>query len=135
MNIDKVIRQLRTKYPGKQIIKNKNIDGKVTEIICEIDPTENHPDYSFSIAVVDQSVLHVHKRLKETYKVTKGSLTVFMSDRNICLKKGNELTMEPGEIHANLGKETWITVYSKPGWILEDHIGLKPIVKEYLSKH
>ena len=134
MNVVKVVKLLRKKYPGKQIIKNKNIHGKVVEIICEIEPTEDHPQFSLAVVVIDSSVLHVHKKLTETYTVIKGKLIVFMADDNVSLKKGESFTMNPGEIHANLGDETWIEVFSKPGWTLNDHIGLKPIVKEYLKK-
>ena len=132
MNVPKIIKQLKKKYPGKQIIKNKNADGEVVEIVCEVEPTEDHPEYSNIVAVIDNSILHMHKKATETYTVTKGELTVFMADRNVQLKKGESLTIKPGEIHATLGNETFITVYAEPGWTLDDHIGLKPIVKEYL---
>lgn len=133
MNVPAIVAQLQKKYPGKLIIKNKNTDGVVTEIICEVEPTENHPDYSDIVAVIDSSILHVHKKATETYTVMKGELIVFMADRVVRLKKGDSFTMKPGEIHATLGDETWITVYAQPGWTLKDHIGLKPIVKEYLG--
>ena len=132
MNIQKVISQLNKRYPGKQIIENRNMNGDVVEIICKIDPTEKHPTHSLAVAVVDQSVLQFHRKLTETYKVLKGKLIVFMTDRNVRLKKGGQLTIEPGEVHATFGEETWLTVYSEPGWTLKDHIGLKPIIKRYL---
>ena len=124
MNVPKVVSLLRKKYPGKQIIKNKNIHGKVVEILCEIEPTEDHPEYSRAIAVIDSSILHVHKKLTETYKVIKGELLVFMADDNISIKKGESHTMKPGEIHANLGNETWVGRHSSIQIVAGTLIGL-----------
>lgn len=63
MNVKKVIGELQRKYPGKPILKN--IEQNPTEILCEIEPTENHPDYSVTIAVIDKSILHYHKKITE----------------------------------------------------------------------
>ena len=62
--------QLATKYPNTAIFENK-VDGVVAEILCEVEPTSNHQEYSFAIAVIDKSIPHYHKEIIETYKVIK----------------------------------------------------------------
>ncbi len=113
MNLEKVIDELSRKYPGKKIIKNK--EEEPTEIICEIEP-------GFAVAVVDKSEPHFHKKTTETYEVIKGELTVFRNGRAYKLKGDDKLIIEPGEIHYAVGDETWVKVYSEPGWDPEDHI-------------
>ncbi|MDP1722904.1 MAG: cupin domain-containing protein [Candidatus Gottesmanbacteria bacterium] len=134
MNVKEVISKLGKLYPGKTIIKNLDNNGIVTEIICETEPTQDHPEYSEAIAVIDNSVMHFHKKLNETYTILKGQLTVVTDVKLINLKKGDSITMQPGTVHANIGKETWCRVYSKPGWTLGDHIPLENLMKEILAR-
>lgn len=134
MDVKRVRKQLKQKYPGKVIIENKNKEGVTTEIICEIEPKSSHPEYSVAIAVIDSSTLHYHKRITETYKVLKGTLTVFKTNEEVKLEEGDELIIKPGEIHSNLGDETWIECTSKPGWEVDDYINLEPIMKKYTAR-
>lgn len=134
MNVKQVIKQLKQKYPNKVIIENKDNEGVTTEIICEIKQTSDHPEYSVAIAVIDFSTLHYHKKITETYKVLEGTLTVFKTNEEIKLEEGDELIIKPGEIHSNLGNETWIECTSKPGWEIDDYINLEPIMKKYTAR-
>jgi mannose-6-phosphate isomerase-like protein (cupin superfamily) len=134
MNVKGVIKQLKKEYPGKVIIENKNKDGVTTEIICEIEKTSDHPEYSVAVAVIDSSILHYHKKITETYKVLKGTLTVFKTNEEVKLEKGDELIIKPGEIHSNLGNESWIECVSNPGWEIDDYIKLDPIIKKYTDR-
>ncbi|MCX6813342.1 MAG: cupin domain-containing protein [Candidatus Azambacteria bacterium] len=120
MNVEKVIKELSQEYPGKQVIKNE--EKNPTEILCEIDPTTDHPERSVAIAVIDKSKPHYHKKTKETYEVIRGSLTINKNGQDFHLREGEKLVIEPGETHFAFGNETWIRVYSEPGWVLEDHI-------------
>jgi mannose-6-phosphate isomerase-like protein (cupin superfamily) len=112
MKTDYVIAELKRKYPGKTIIENKNDQGVTTEIICEIDLTQDHPEWSRATAVIDSSVIHYHQRTTETYTVLKGILTIFKYDQTNkqyaehLIKKGESVIIQPGEIHSNLGHET-----------------------------
>lgn len=120
MNINKIVRQLKKDYPGKKIIKN---NSPVTEIICEIDPTFNHPEYSIAIAVIEKSTPHYHKETTEIYEVLKGNnLTVYKNNRKYLLKKGSRTTIKPNVIHWAEGKEIWVKITANPGWRKEDHI-------------
>lgn len=120
MNSKKIIEELKKKYPSKKIIKND--EDNPTEILCEVDPSVNHPEYSLAVAVINKSLPHVHKKSKETYKVTKGRLILFIDAKSHELHEGEELVIEPGQIHWAEGDETWIECYSEPGWTFEDHI-------------
>ena len=119
MNKQKVIRQLKSKYPGKLIILNDKANP--TEIICEIDPSDKHPDYSVAIAVVDRIKPHYHEQTNEIYEVVKGSLNLIVEDQEFIINVGESKTIDPLNIHHANGKETWIKVSSSPGWTVKDH--------------
>lgn len=120
MNIPKVVSKLKKKYPGKKVVITDLQNP--TEIICEVDPTEEHPTWSRAIAVVDSIRPHYHKKLTETYKVIKGKLIHYLGKESTQLNPGEKIVIPPGEIHWATGNETWFEVYSEPGWIPEDHI-------------
>jgi|SRR5579884_2122840 len=120
MNIQRVIKELKQKYPDKAIIKNP--EDNPTEILCEIEPTADHSEYSVAIAVADKSTPHYHKHSIETYEVLRGKLYVFKNGQQFIVQKGDKIIIEPDIVHYVQAHETWFTVYSKPGWTLADHI-------------
>lgn len=120
MDTKKVIEELKKKYPGKKIIKND--EDIPTEILCEVDPSTGHPEYSLAVAIIDKSTPHTHKKSKETYKVTNGKLVLYVDGKKHELSEGEELIIEPGQTHWAEGNETWVECYSEPGWTFEDHI-------------
>ena len=120
MNVQAVLNELSVKYPGKTIIKND--EESPTEILCEIEPTSGHPDYSLAVSVIDKSIPHTHKNLTEIYKVVRGKLKLSVDNKIIKLSEGEEYTIKPGQTHWAEGNETWIECYSRPGWIPDDHI-------------
>lgn len=120
MNIEKVINELSLKYPGKKIIKNN--EENPTEIICEIDPSSQHPEKSIAIAVIDRSESHYHNKSTEIYRIIKGELNLIVDNKEYNLKENDVYTIHPGEIHYAIGSETWVEVISESGWTLEDHI-------------
>jgi len=140
MNVQKVIKELKEKYPNGNIIENKNSQGITTEIICEVITSQKNPDESRAIAVIDSSVIHYHKVITETYKVLKGNFTVikYTAEKKIFeeieLNAGDFVVMKPGELHSNIGKETWVEVVSTPAWFIEDFINLDILLKKYTSK-
>lgn len=119
MNVRRVLRTLKRKYPGKNIVKNDA--SNPTEIICEVSPASEYPDYSVAVAVIDKSNPHFHKQSTETYEVIRGELTVKKNGAQHHLKQSESLTIFPKEIHEAKGDETWVQVTSHPGWRLEDH--------------
>lgn len=125
MNVKNIIRQLQNLYPGKNIIENKNKDGITTEIICETEPTSDHPDYDKAIAVIDQSSCHYHLKTTEEYLVLKGKLTVVIDGEERELFKGQNLIINPGQCHSAKGDSAWIECVSRPGWTPEDQIAVK----------
>ena len=88
MNVKRVLEELKRKYSNKKIIQNKDESGGITEIICEIEPTTEHPEYSVAIAVIDKIQPHYHEETTEVYEIIKGKLRVF--------KDGNEFILEAG---------------------------------------
>lgn len=120
VNVQKVVAELKRRYPNKKIIKN----GKEcpTEILCEVEPSGDHPEYSLVVSVLDKSIPHVHKQTTENYKILKGVLKVFKDGQEFVLEEGDKLTVRPGEVHWAEGKETWFECHSQPGWTPNDHI-------------
>ena len=120
MNAARIITELQQKYPGKNIIKND--EKNPTEILCEIDPTSEHPEYDVAISVIDYSIPHYHKRSTEEYELIKGKLVVMIDGKKFLLRVGEKITIHPGSVHSARGNETWIKATSRPGWTPEDHI-------------
>ena len=120
MNANQVTNQLYKKYPGKKIIKLP--PDHPTEILCEIDPTSKHPRFSITIAIIDKSLPHFHRKTTEIYQVIKGSLTLEIEDKKYYLKEGQQKTIKPNQIHSAKGKQTWIKVTSHPGWSGKDQV-------------
>lgn len=122
MNIPNVIHQLQSQYPNKDILQNKDDNGQVIEIICEVESTKEHPGWSKAIVVADRSLPHMHKQITETYTVIKGTLNVYIENEEHNLTTGQSITIPPNKIHHVEGNATWFEAHSEPGWYLEDHI-------------
>lgn len=117
----KVRLQYEKSYPGKSIFEN-SVDGVVSEMICEVEPTTDHASWSLAIAVIDKSEKHHHKKTTETYKVVKGQLKLYVDNEVIELSEGDTHTIQPGQVHWAEGDETWVECRSEPGWRIEDHM-------------
>ncbi|MDP2874114.1 MAG: hypothetical protein Q8N84_02375 [bacterium] len=126
MNKTKVIKELKKKYPNKSIVALP-VDNP-TEILCEINPSSDHPEYSIAVSVIDKSVPHCHKKTTETYKVIKGKLNLIVNGISHSLLRGDSFVIEPHSFHYAIGDETWVECSSKPGWEARDHILVKDVV-------
>lgn len=127
MILNQVIKRIKAKYPNKNIVKND--ESNPTEIICEIDPTSEHPEYSKAIAVILKSKPHYHRTSTETYEIVKGKLTVVKNGETFSLKIGDKLMINPAEVHyAFAGKvPAWVNVTSRPGWTPKDYYLVRDI--------
>lgn len=114
MNNVEVVKRLKQKYPGRNIILNNS--DKPTEVVCEINPENGE-----AVAVIDRSILHYHKYTTEYYSILEGELELFVDDKKYVLKKGDEFTIEPNKKHYAVGSATWVFVKSTPPWSAEDH--------------
>ena len=119
MNVKNVVETLSQLYPDKNIIENKDKEGKTVEIICELTATKG---LSEAIAVIDRAIAHHHKIATETYEVIRGKLILNKDKEKFLLQVGDTITIEPGEVHSAEGNETWIKVVCRPGWNRLDHI-------------
>ena len=75
MNSKKIVEEIKKKYPRKKVILDP--EDNPAEIICEIDPTLNHPEKSTALAIVGRSKPHYHKKSTEVYETIKGVLTIY----------------------------------------------------------
>lgn len=120
MNVGNVVAELKEKYPDKAIFKND--EENTTEILCEVEPSSEHPGYSNAVAIVDKSIPHIHYKTTETYKIIKGKLILHIGEKEVELNEGDEYVIEPNKLHWAEGNETWVECYSEPGWTFEDHV-------------
>lgn len=119
MTEDEVLNYFQENYPGKNIIMIP--DGNPSEIICEVDPSSEHPKFNRAVAAIKESEPHYHKYAVEKYKVIIGELKLNVDGQVIKLKEGDEYTIEPGKMHSAEGNFTIVQVDSEPGWNKDDH--------------
>jgi mannose-6-phosphate isomerase-like protein (cupin superfamily) len=105
--------ELLRDYPGARV---KIADDKA-EMVAEFDGLR-------AIAVIERSQPHFHRRIKETYKVLRGTLHVACGGRGYLLRPGESLIIEPGNIHfaRGAGAPAWIEVFCDPAWTIDDHL-------------
>ena len=120
MDERQVVKQLKEEFSGKKIVRLP--DENPTEIVCEIEPTEDHIDHSVAIAIIDRSEPHYHKKSVETYHIEKGRLTLHYGDEMKVLEEGDRFVVEPPVVHWAEGNAARVRVESRPGWTVEDHI-------------
>lgn len=123
MDAKKVVAELKKEYPGRKIILNPKTNP--TEILCEVDPTDKHPEFASAISVIDQTVPHWHERAAEIYYVLSGRLELVVDNQRFVLNQDEFRVIPPGKVHASRGRETWVLIYSEPGWKAEDHLLIK----------
>jgi mannose-6-phosphate isomerase-like protein (cupin superfamily) len=121
MNIEKVKKELAAKYEDANIKENPGPDGKVTEIVAEIDRKLVDSERDVAVVVADASTEHWHERTTEEYEILKGSLRVFLDGQPTDLKEGETITINPGVKHRIEGDETWFYCFSVPDWTAEDY--------------
>lgn len=99
-------------YPGCRV----KISDDSREMVAEISD-------GFAVAVIDRSLPHFHLRMRETYRVLKGTLYVGYAGMGYVLNQDETITIEPGRIHyARAADEpAWIEVNSVPPWSPGDH--------------
>lgn len=120
MNSKEIVAQLHEEFPGKTIMELPSENP--TEIICEVEPTANHPEYSVAVAVIDRSEQHRHDISEETYEAEKGEVTLFVDGKEQILGEGMSLVVQPRSVHRAVANGARVKVTSRPGWTPQDHI-------------
>lgn len=123
MTAKETIDYFQEQYSGKNVIELP--PGKPTEIICELEPSSEHPEYSIAVAAISSSKPHYHKKATEFYEVVRGGLILMVDDKSIKLNVGDIYTVKPQQIHHAKGNFTLVKVTSRPGWTSDDHILVK----------
>ena len=117
---DRILGQLRAKYPGKNAF---DMDGTGHHLVCEVEPTKDHPEYDRAIEVIISSKPHKHLKMTQNYTILSGNLELHVDDEVISLKPGDRYAIQPQKVHwAKSKDEAWVEIYSTPGWTKEDHI-------------
>jgi len=115
MDTESTRKELMQAYPGCHV----KIADDSCEIVAEVSD-------GFAIAVIDRSQPHFHLRMRETYRVLRGTLYVAYAGRGHVLNEGEIITIEPGGIHyaRAAAAPAWIEVTSVPPWSQDDHFVL-----------
>jgi mannose-6-phosphate isomerase-like protein (cupin superfamily) len=112
VQIERAKAELVRTYPGCRVIVGED----KREMIAEITPGR-------AVAVIERSQPHFHGKMREIYRVLRGTLYVACGGQGHVLREGETLSIEPGLIHyARAANEpAWIEVASEPPWSAEDH--------------
>jgi ADP-ribose pyrophosphatase YjhB (NUDIX family)/quercetin dioxygenase-like cupin family protein len=120
MNADGIIKKLNNEFPGKVVIPNSKTEP--TEVICEVEPSNEHAEYSLAVAYIKKSSPHRHVKATETYVVEEEKLDLYLDGVKKTLNVGQSFDIVPGVIHWAEGNWARVRVTSKPGWKLDDNI-------------
>lgn len=116
----RIIAQLQKKYPNTKCF---DLDGRGLHFLSEVKPTQDHPEYDLAVEVIILSKPHKHKKTTQKYTIMSGDIELHVDDEVVHLFPGNEYTIAPGVVHwAKSENESWVEIYSTPGWTAEDHI-------------
>jgi len=117
---ERILEQLREKYPGK---KTFDLDGSGEHFVCEVEPTNEHPEYDRAVEVIIESKPHKHLKMTQYYTILSGTLKLHVDNEVKVLKPGDKYAIHPDKVHwATSDNECWLEIYSEPGWTAEDHI-------------
>lgn len=122
MTLQEVTAYFDKNYPNARIIEIP--EGNPLEIICEIDPSEQHPNYSVALAAISASKRHKHATATEAYEVISGTLLMEVDGSFNTLYEREKITVRPGQVHAATSTVDYalVKVTSQPGWTEADHI-------------
>lgn len=115
IEVERTRAELLKEYPGC----NVKIAADQCEMVAEISD-------GFAVAVIERSAAHFHQQMKEVYRVLRGTLYVACGGQGYVLRKGDEIVIEPRQIHfaRSAGEPAWIEVESAPPWSPDDHFVL-----------
>ena len=122
MTLQQVLDYFEKNYPNANV--HKQPESNPLELICEIDPTEGHPNYSVAISAISASVPHKHNVGVEEYEVLSGTILLSVDGTIKTLYEREKATINPGQVHSATSTEGYalVKVTSQPGWTQADHI-------------
>lgn len=115
-----IIHKLQQQYPGKAVI-DLNGDGK--HMVCEIEPTSDHPEYDRAIEVIIASKPHKHNYTKQIYTILTWHLDLYVDQDQIFLSPWDTHTIDPWQVHrASSEDQCIVEIHSTPWRTPDDHI-------------
>lgn len=119
MTVEEILKHFNETYPGKNVVALPA--DNTTEIICEVEPSSEHPAHNKAIAAIRKSEPHYHKDAVETYSVLEGELHLHVDDQEHILRPGDQFIIHPPQVHYATGDFTLVEVDSEPGWTADGH--------------
>jgi len=122
MTLQEVLNYFETNYPGSNVVKVP--ENNPLELLCEIDPSSKHPQYSVAVAAISLSRPHYHNLSVEEYEVISGALMVDVGGVVKTLYEHEKISIPIRKVHSATSIEGYalVKVTSQPGWTLQDHI-------------
>ena len=122
MTLQEVLDYFEKNYPNAVVIKLP--EDNPLELLCEIDPTENHPNYSTALSAISASKPHYHAVGTEEYEVLHGTILISVDGQIRTMYEREKITIPPGKVHSATSTDGYalVKVTSQPGWTEEDHI-------------
>ena len=114
-DVEKTRAERAQAYPGSRVIVAEDNREMIAEISAGL-----------AVAVIERSLPHFHLKMREIYRVLRGTLHVACGGRGFVLHEGETITIEPGQIHfaRAVAEPAWIEVESEPPWSADDHFVL-----------
>ena len=122
MTLQEVLDYFEKNYPNANV--SKVPENNPLELICQIDPTQDHPGYSVALAAISSSQPHHHAMAREEYEVISGTILVSVDGAVRTLYEQEKVTIPAGKVHSASSVEDYalVKVTSQPGWTAQDHI-------------
>ncbi len=122
MTLSEVCAYFQADFPDANLVKLPKYNP--TEIICEIDPTSDHPGYSIALSALSATAPHKHLQAVEEYEVIHGTILIKVGDSVKTLYEREKISIPVETVHSATSVEGFalVKVTSQPGWTPEDHL-------------
>ena len=119
-NFADFVRHCEAEYPHFYKIHDK--DGRNFRCVISV---ENHGEWTAGeeLRVVQDIQRHRHIRSTELWRVVQGVIKLTISGKELMLNEGDQITIEPGEVHSATGeKNALVRVTCTPALMEGDEV-------------
>ncbi len=105
------ISELKRRCSAKKIFFTKDRFGRLVNAFCRL---KEKGGKSFKTIVAASRIIpHYHKKNKEMYRLVEGSFTMYKDGELMELKEGDEVIVNPYEVHAGEGRYALFEIISE----------------------
>jgi GrpB-like predicted nucleotidyltransferase (UPF0157 family) len=118
MDVERIARQLRDAFPHGTLLRPT--DANANELIYELEPGAEHPEYSKAVAVIERIPGHFSRRSTLRFTVLRGTLKLFPHGELRVLNVGDTCEIEPYVFFWAEADEACVEVFGTPAWTVQD---------------